>query len=145
MAVIARETVINAPPQRVFDYVSDLRKHPEWAQHALEVTQTSTGPIQTGATFSSVAHQFGTQRETQIVTEYQPTSRFAFEAMGSLGTARHAFDLTPDGAGTRVTKSMEISKPTLMARVMSPMIRSQTRKGLAVDLERIKAQLEGAA
>lgn len=145
MAVIARETVINTAAQRVFDYVSDLRKHSEWAQHDLEVTQTSPGPIQAGATFSSVAHQFGTQRETQVVTEYAPDTRFAFEAKGSLGTARHAFDLTPEGAGTRVTKSMEITRPTLMARVMSPMIRSQTRKGLALDLERIKAKLEGAS
>ena len=145
MAVIAKETVINAAPQQVFDYVSDLRKHPEWAQHGLEVTQTSPGPIQAGATFSSVAHQFGTQRETQVVTEYAPDTRFAFEATGSLGIARHIFALTPDGAVTRVTKSMQLIKPSLMARVMGPMISSQQRKALAVDLERIKAKLEAVS
>ena len=145
MAVIAKETVINAAPQRVFEYVSDLRKHPEWAQHGLEVTQTSAGPVQTGATFSSVAHQFGTQRETQVITEYQPDSRVTFEATGSLGVARHSFALAPDGAGTRVTKSMELIKPSLLARVMGPMIASQQRKALAVDLERIKTYLEGSS
>ena len=142
MAVIAKETVINAAPQRVFEYVSDLRKHPEWAQHGLEVTQTSQGPIQGGATFSSVAHQFGTQRETQTITEFQPNSRVTFEATGSLGVARHTFALTPEGAGTHVTKSMELIRPSLLARVMGPMIASQQHKALAVDLERIKTNLE---
>lgn len=145
MTAIVKEAVINATPEKVFDYVSDLRKHPEWAQHDLQVTQTSTGPAAVGATYSSVAHQFGTQNETQVVTEYQPGKSFAFEAKGSLGTARHAFELSASGNGTRLTKSMEIIKPTLMARVMALMIRSQTRKGLALDLERIKAKVEGAS
>ena len=142
MARIARETVINAAPDKVFEYAADMARHSEWAQHELQVNQTSSGPVGVGATFASVAHQFGTQHETQTVIDYTPGKRFAFDALGSIGTVRHAFDLEASGAGTKVTKSMEILKPSLMARVMGAMIRSQTRKGLAVDLERIKAKLE---
>jgi hypothetical protein len=89
-----------------------------------------------------VGHQFGTQRETQTVAEYTPGERFAFDATGSIGTVRHAFDLAAANGGTKVTKSMEVTKPSLMARFMAPMIAKQTKKGLQVDLERIKAKLE---
>lgn len=142
MARFAREIVINAPQDRVFDYVSNMPRHSEWAQHDLEVTQTSQGSVAVGTTFSSVGHQFGTQRETQEVVDCTPGVRFAFEAKGSIGTVRHAFDLAAQDGGTQVTKSMELVKPTLMARIMGPMIAMQTKKGLAVDLERIKALVE---
>jgi uncharacterized protein YndB with AHSA1/START domain len=143
MAAYSGETQIQAPPSQVFAYVSDLTKHAEWAQHGLQVRQTSAGRPGMGATFESTAKQFGTQRETQTVTEYSPPSRFAFEAKGKLGLARHAFDLSPSDGGTRVSKTMEITQPSLMAKITAPMIASQTKKGLGVDLERIKARLEG--
>ncbi len=142
MAQFAREIVINAAQDKVFDYVSDMPRHSEWAQHDLQVTQTSEGAVGLGATFASVGHQFGTQRETQTVVDYTPGARFAFDAMGSIGTVRHAFELEAADGGTKVTKSVEITKPSFMGRVMSPMIAMQTKKGLAVDLERIKAFVE---
>jgi uncharacterized protein YndB with AHSA1/START domain len=140
---IARETVINAAPEKVFEYVADMPRHSEWGQHDLTVNQTSAGAAGVGSTFASVAHQFGVQKETQTVVDYTPGKRFAFDATGSIGTVRHAFELEPVGGGTKVTKTMEIFKPSLMARVMGPIIRSKTKAGLAVDLERIKAKLEG--
>jgi Polyketide cyclase / dehydrase and lipid transport len=142
LARYAREIVIKALPDKVFEYVADMPRHSEWAQHELQVTQTSQGGAGVGATYASVAHQFGTQRETQTVVDYTPGTRFAFDARGSIGTVRHAFDLAARDGGTQVTKSMEITKPSLMARIMAPMIAAQTKKGLVVDLERIKAKLE---
>jgi len=143
LARFAGEITIQAPPDKVFAYVADMPRHSEWAQHDLQVTQTSQGSVGVGATFSSVAHQFGTQRETQTVVDYAPGARFAFEAHGSLGTARHAFELAAGDGVTKVTKTMEITKPSFMSRIMAPMIAKQTKKGLAVDLERIKARVEG--
>jgi hypothetical protein len=87
MAIFKQETTLQRPPGDVFAYVSDMTKHGEWASNGLLVTQTSTGPIGVGATFASTAKQFGTQRETQTVTEYSPGSRFVFEAKGGLGLA----------------------------------------------------------
>jgi uncharacterized protein YndB with AHSA1/START domain len=142
LARFAKEIMIKASPDKVFEYVADMPRHSEWAQHELVVTRTSQGDAGVGATYSSVAHQFGTQRETQTVVDYTSGTRFAFDAKGSIGTVRHAFDLTARDGGTQVTKSMEIMKPSLMARVMAPMIGAQTKKGLVVDLERIKAKLE---
>src|SRR6266511_2073914 len=142
MAMFKRETTIKRSLDDVFAYVSDMTKHGEWASDGLQVTQTSSGPIGVGATFSSTAQQFGTQRETQTVTEYAPGSRFAFEASGALGLARHTFELSAAEGGTRVSKSMELIKPSFLARVMALKIGMDQPKAMAEDLRRIKQKLE---
>ena len=43
MATYSKETTINAPAEKVFDYVADFPEHAEWAQNNLEVTPSSTG------------------------------------------------------------------------------------------------------
>jgi len=72
MEAFEARTKISAPAQTVFDYVSDFTKHGEWAGHGLQVTKDSDGPVAIGSTFSTVAKQFGTQREHSTVTELEP-------------------------------------------------------------------------
>ena|SRR5688572_15702260 len=144
MAAFKQETTIQRSPEDVFAYVSDMTKHGEWGGHDLVVQQTSSGPpgADAGATYSSTAQQFGTQRETQTVTEYVPGRRFVFEAKGGLGVARHVFELTPSGSGTHVAKSMELTKPSFLGRLMGFKIKGEQPKSLAEDLRRIKQKLE---
>jgi hypothetical protein len=142
MPVFEQATTIRRTPEEVFAYVADLSKHGEWGGYGLEVRQTSSGPVGVGATFASTAKQFGTQRETQTVTEYTPGKRLAFEATGGLGLARHVFELAPQDGGTRVSKSMELIKPSLLAKIMSFKIKGHQPKSLRQDLERIKQRLE---
>jgi carbon monoxide dehydrogenase subunit G len=142
MARFSAEATIKAQPDQVFAYVSDMNRHGEWGGHDLAVKQTSAGAIAVGSTFTSTAKAFGTQREAQTVTAFDPGKKFAFEATGGLGLARHEFDLSAVDGGTRVTKSMELIKPSFLAKVMSMKIKSDQRRELAQDLSRIKAKLE---
>ena len=144
MAVFRKETTIQKSPEEVFAYISDMARHGEWGGHELEVTKTSDGPIGVGSTFSSLAKQFGTQREQQTVTEYLPGRRFVFEATGALGLARHTFELAPSAdGGTNISKSMELVKPTFLARMTTLKIRSDQPKAMESDLANIKKKLEG--
>src|SRR5438094_5664870 len=122
MAATVRDIQITAPPDRVFAYVADLPKHSEWGKHTARVTQTSAGPVSVGATFESEGHQFGTHRDRLTVTEYSPSSRFAFESTGDAGTVRHVFEVTPADGGSRLSKSMEIIRPSFVTRLMTPFI-----------------------
>ncbi len=142
MARFSQETTIKASPEAVFAYIADMTKHGEWGSHSLAVNQTSSGPVGVGATFASTVKRFGTQRESQTVTGFEPGKRFGFEAKGGLGLAQHTFDLAAADGGTTVTKSMELVKPSFLARLMSMKIKSDQPKGLAEDLRRIKAKLE---
>jgi hypothetical protein len=144
VAKYSSETTINVAPERVFAYVADMTKHGEWGSYGLQVTRTSAADG-VGATSSSTAKSFGTQKETQVVVQHDPPRRFAFDATGSLGVAHHVFEIEPSGAGARLTKTMELTKPSFLARVMSPMIGRQQRPGLKQDVERIKERLESSS
>src|SRR3989304_3364224 len=44
MPAIERQITINASPEQVFAYLSDITRHPEWAGHDLKGDSTSPGP-----------------------------------------------------------------------------------------------------
>jgi uncharacterized protein YndB with AHSA1/START domain len=144
VAKYSSEITINVAPERVFEYVADMTRHGEWGDHGLQVTRTSAGDG-VGATYSSMAKSFGTQKETQVVVQHEPPRRFAFDATGSLGIAHHVFEIEPSGAGAHVVKSMELTKPSFLGKLFTPMIGRQQRPGLQQDLARIKEKLEGGA
>src|SRR5205085_2848656 len=112
--------------------------------HDNSVKQRDDSAIGAGKVYDSVGHQFGTQNAVVTVVDYTPGKRFAFESVGKIGVVRHAFDLAPAGEGTRVTKSMDIVKASLVTKLMKPLIARQAPPGLEEDLRRIKAHLEPA-
>ena len=135
---------IAAPASTVYDYVSDFTRHGEWSGHELQVTKTSDGPAQVGSTFSTTAKLFGTQRETSTITEMTPGKAFAWDSVGSLGTAHHSFSLAEQDGSTVVRKSAEIVQPKFLAKMTSWRLSKDIPKALTSDLAKIKAKLEGS-
>lgn len=138
-------TTIEAPADRVYDYVADMTTHAEWSGNGLEVTKSSDGPIAVGTVYATTAKQFGTQREQSTVTEMTRGRTFAWDSKGALGRAHHVFALAGDGESTAVTKSAEIVEPTFLAKVTGWKLAKDIPAGLRRDLERIKAHVEGSA
>ena len=136
---------VDAPASTVFGYVSDFARHGEWAANRLTVAPTSDGPVAVGSTFSTEAHQFGTQREKSTITDATPSSLFAWDSSGALGQVHHWFSLSEEGGSTTLTKGLELTKPSVLARVMGFKISRDTPKGLRADLVKIKATVEGAS
>jgi len=134
-----------ASAERVFEYVADLTKHPDWSSHGLKISQSSPGAVQVGTTFTTEAHQFGKQNDTVTITELVPGRRIAFETSGKAGTVRHWFEVAPGSAGTTITKGIEFLKPSFASRLAMPGIRLNVPRMLAKDLEKIKARLEASA
>lgn len=142
MARFAKETTIKAAPNEVFAYVADLTRHRDWASHNLEVTKTSSGDVGVGSTFASVGHQMGTHQDKLAVTEYSEGARSAFESTGDAGVTSHTFDLAAVDGGTRVTKTFELLRPSMMTRFALPMVMMTAGKGLEKDLSKIKSHLD---
>jgi Polyketide cyclase / dehydrase and lipid transport len=136
---------IQAPTGRVFDYVADFTRHGEWAGHGLEVTKSTESPVAVGATFSTTAKQFGTQREQSTVTELTPGRTFAWDSTGALGRVHHWFSLSEDGESTTLTKGAEMVEPTFLAKITSWKLSRDIPKGLHSDLANIKTHVEGSA
>jgi uncharacterized protein YndB with AHSA1/START domain len=138
----SEQTTIAAPSADVYDYVSDFTRHGEWAGHGLEVTKDSDGPVAPGSTYSTVAKQFGTQRERSTVTELEPGKMFGWDSRGSLGTVHHRFTVDGDGASTTLTKSAQFIEEKFLAKLTGWKISQDIPAGLRADLAKIKAHFE---
>ena len=143
MALIERQTTINAPVADVFTYLADFPRHSEWAAHSLQIQQTSEGPVGMGTTFTSVGHQMGRDHSDQVtITDFVPNSRIAFESVGEVGRMRHHFLLQEEGGGTRLTKGGEVLRAALLVKLLTPILRFMIPASFEGDLKRIKAKLE---
>jgi uncharacterized membrane protein len=136
---------IEAPPVSVYDYVSDFTRHGEWAGHELQVTMDGEGPAVVGTRFSTVAKQFGTQREHSTITELSPGAAFGWESEGTLGTVHHRFTMSAAGESTALAKSAEFVRPSFLAKVFGFRLNRDVPAGLRSDLDRIKAHLEAGS
>ncbi len=138
-----KELLINAPPDKIFTYVSDLPRHPEWAAHRLKIEPQSAGAAGVGSKYSSVGHQMGMDSHDEVtVTEYSPSQRFGYEARSKEGRFRHVIQLRPEGAGTRVAKSVEVVEASLSTKLMTPLLMFLAPRILSSDLKRIKERIE---
>lgn len=142
-----QQIVINAPAERVFNYVADISKHGEWGNPSqkLHVEKTSDGPIGKGSTFKSVGHQFGTQNDTVTITEYVPNQKVVYESQGKAGLLRHSFEIAPSGNGVEVKKGFDVVKAGFPFVLFRPVVTTFIAPGaLRSDLERIRGKLEGS-
>ena len=133
---------INVPPQKAFDYVSDISKHAEWSSHGLSVEKTSPGLLAVGSTFGTTGHQMGKHTGVVTITELVPNQKVVYESNDDTGRMRHAFEFAQQNGGTRVTKSFETVKTGLMLTLFRPMMYLVQPKMLQNDLAKIKAKLE---
>lgn len=141
----AQEITVDAGPDKVFAYVSDLTKLPDWGQFSTGVRQTSSGPVGVGSTFETDGKQFGKHTDKVTVTEYEPGKKFTVEVTGDAGHVRNGFELTDLGGSTRLSKFQEFIAPAMSTKIFSPVVRRVAPKGLMKDLVSIKARIEGSA
>jgi hypothetical protein len=136
---------INAPAERVYDYVADFTKHGEWASNGLAATKETDGPVAVATMYATTAKQFGTQREHSTITDLTRPTMFAWDSKGALGRAHHWFSLSADGGTTTLTKAAEIVEPTFLAKATGWKLAKDIPKGLHSDLANIKRNVEASS
>lgn len=137
-------TTINAPIEQVFDYVSDFARHADWSEHGLQVTQDGDGPASVGTSYSTVAQQFGTQREHSTITDLERPRLFGWDSEGGLGVVHHTFSLSEADGGTTVTRTAAFKKKSFLAKLFGFRINKDLPASLRENLAKIKANIEGA-
>ncbi len=148
MSVTERQIEIKAPVEKVFGYLADFSRHPEWAEHDLKIEKTSEGPVGVGSTFSSVGHQMGRDNENKVsVVEFVANEKIVFGSEGERLRMRHHILTQPVDGGTRVTKGVEALQLPFPLSLLFPVLRlvGVIGGGLGGDLNRIKAKLEEGA
>ena len=143
MASMEFQVQINASPERVFGYVSDLERHTEWS-HCSEIRKTSDGPVAVGTTYASTGKNLGmTANEEVEVTAYQPNQRFAWRTDAAMGMQFHwSFQLQPQDGGTLLIERLD-PPGGLRATVIGKLFANRTtRKVVPEGLAKIKEKLE---
>ena len=116
--VRVHHVLVKAPLQTVFDYVSDLSRHPEWSGGELKIEAVSPGPIQVGKEYHSrgeVAVQKNRPNNVQV-TNYEPPRRFGFVARDpDFGDVLHAFTFMDQNNRVLITRTMTLALNPIVA------------------------------
>lgn len=79
-------TSISATPEEIFDRLSDLTQHSQWAAHPTRIEAVSEGPPEVGRRYSSTVHSLGRDVIGDIgIIELERPWRFVFTVDQSNG------------------------------------------------------------
>jgi uncharacterized protein YndB with AHSA1/START domain len=145
--VRTHQILVNAPLQKVFDYVSDLRRHPEWSGGELKIEAAAPGPIAVGKEYRSRG-EVSVQKDrpnTVRISVYEPLHAFGFVANDpNFGDVSHVFTFAEQGGEILIKRIMTLSLNPIVALLFRfliyPLIGSPSmEKSLAL----LKTKLEG--
>ena len=147
--VRSHQILVSAPLQTVFDYVSDLTRHPEWSGGELKIEAVSPGPIAIGKEYRSggqVAIQKNRPNTVQV-TEYEPPHKFGFVANDpDFGKVTHVFTFREQSGGVLVKRTMTVNLAPIVAFgfrfVVYPLIGSPS---MEKSMESLKAKLAASS
>jgi hypothetical protein len=122
--VVRVEETSSASPASVYGVLADLRSHVIWAGKRQKSTtrllsvEAPPGPAMVGTEFQTTGTDpMGTFADRSVVTEAAPGKALEFVTEAQLTTKNseavdwtnvHRYELSPDGAGTRITYTIRI-------------------------------------
>ncbi|MDQ3880663.1 MAG: SRPBCC family protein [Chloroflexota bacterium] len=144
MIVVERSVRLDAPPDRVFRYITDLGSFPEW-QVTAGITRARTvdgGPLAKGSDFRMERSSRGRTATIHCsVIGFEPDRRFSFTTKDDDGfTGDVDTRLTPDGDGTRLDWTLRMRPPGAW-RLLSPVIKREIAKAADADFATLRSRL----
>ncbi len=147
MAPITRSIEIARRPEDVFAYLDDLERHGEWQSEIVSARVDTEGPTRVGSR-ATETRRFGKRQQTMTyeVTEHDPPRIFAFHGIDGpvRVVGRGTVEPVGDGSSSRVTIVLDFEGHG-MGKLLLPIVRSQARKAVPKNQQRLKERLEGGA
>ncbi len=142
----SHEILVHAPLQAVFDYVSDLTRHPEWSGGQLKIEALTPGPVAVGKEYVSRG-EVAVQKErpnTVRITKYESPHTFAFVSHDpDFGEVPHVFTFTQQDGGVLVQRTMTVTLDPLKAFLFRSLVYPFIgRPSMDKAMARLKARLE---
>lgn len=111
---------LEEPPERVFDYIADVRNELKWQKDIRRAVKTTEGPLGDGTTFDTEYRGFG--RMTLTLSEYRRPEHLAFLGEGPRAWMRFVMDVAArDGGGSQVTFAIDM-RPQGAFKVLAPLL-----------------------
>lgn len=138
----------NRPVEEVFTYLADVSRHPEWSPKAMRVEDVP-GQVAKGTRFTSYGWVPGDKehRNEVEVTELDPPTRMVLVSREEGGEEFvNTFELTPVGAGTTITRTMDMPKPSGPMGLIFPLaVALVAVPGVQKGMEKLRANLDAGA
>ena|SRR5205823_7304656 len=144
MAPIRHSIEISRPPEDVFAYIDQLDRHGEWQSDIVSTNVETEGPTRVGSRATNVRRVPGrTQAVTYEITEHDPPRHAAFRGVSGPVRPVGTVNIEPAGEGrSRLTLELDLHGHGLLGLVIAPLARSQARKQVPQDHQRLKERLE---
>jgi len=141
-----RSILINATPEAVYEYVSDVMRHPDWAAQKMEMKHTGDPDAGVGAEFESTVHFMGHVAGRLKVIEASRPERFVYRCQDSSGRYDWTFVTKAEGTGTRLTQSFDrLNAPFFVKLIQPTLLYPLMGRGMFDKcLTAIKAHVEGS-
>jgi uncharacterized protein YndB with AHSA1/START domain len=132
---------LTQPPERVFDFLTDLPHEPTWNPDCRSVEMISPGPTRKGSTFRGRFRGMG--QVLVELTAFERPLRFATRERSRMATGDFRFELTPRAEGTQVELHMTL-QPRGPVRLLQPLMRRRIGQFLADLPAHVRAGLDSA-
>lgn len=145
------EQRIAAPPQRVFELFTDLRRADQRLRGIDKLEVLTDGPIREGTEFRETRSVLGqTRTETLRVTAFDPPRRYTVtgESCGVRFDTTFTFEPSDDGRATHVRMHLHSTSLTVLATLMTPLsaLSAGSIEGMMrQDLDDLRAACEPSA
>ncbi len=144
MAHIKINFYTKAPPEYVFDYVTEPNNMPAWNSNFVANKGLPEGPITVGASWIQVSKIGGRTIEFhRRLVKYERPRRVVWEMTGLGGRMALAFELNSQGSGTKATYTADYTLPgSLLGRFVDRLLESRGKRDTARNIAKLKAILQ---
>ena len=141
MANVEKSITINAPAEKVFDYLNDPLAQLEWVPSIMEVKDVSGSGV--GRHFKWKYKMAGILLEGEsTVTEYIPNKRIVTQSKGG-ATSTWTFNLEPHNGETRVKLTIEYTIPVpVLGRLAEKIVLKRNEREADLAMTNIKEKME---
>jgi hypothetical protein len=129
---------LTEPPERVFDYIADVRNEQTWQTDVRRAEKLTDGPVGDGTVFDTEYRGFG--QMTITLQEYRRAEHLAFLGEGQRMWMRFVMDVEPAARGSRVTFLVDM-RPRGLFKAFTPLLALGLPKELAKRPEQFRAAL----
>ena len=132
-------TEIDAPVERVFDYVADARNEPDWLPGAEKVEKPTDGEVGLGTRFEGVYARAG--RVSLEIVAFERPNRLTFRADSRIVRFDDEIELAEVNGRTQLRARMS-AQPKGVVRLMGPLMAKTMRKQFEANWDHLKPALE---
>jgi uncharacterized protein YndB with AHSA1/START domain len=132
-------TDIDAPIERVFDYVADARNEPDWLPGAEKVEKATDGEVGLGTRFEGIYARAG--KVSLEIVAYERPGRLTFRADSRIVKFDDEIELAEVEGRTQLRARMA-AEPKGVMRLMSPLMAKTMRSQFEANWKHLGPALE---